>query len=241
MTGRMTGTWLAATAALLFALCTGCGDASLDRPGADAWTFEDGGGGADTGTDQPDTGTEQPDTDIERPDTHTPPPDGGGGCRLPEPEEHRAAPQKCSGNPPRGEVPDDARGQCTSHADCDGKNARCVASRGGYMCTSDECMTDADCGSGEVCECGGSRHGSNVCLPSQCQTDADCGPGGYCSPSFGSCGNYTGVVGYFCHTCEDECTDDSDCGSQDGGYGAPYCMYDQQAGKWVCSSSHCVG
>jgi hypothetical protein len=48
------------------------------------------------------------------------------------------------------------------------------------------------------------------------------------------------VTGYFCHTCDDECVNDSDCGGSDG-YGDPYCMYNQSVGHWMCSTAQCAG
>jgi hypothetical protein len=95
---------------------------------------------------------------------------------------------------------------------------------------------------------------------SNCQVDSDCGPGGYCSPSqvgvlcfcpspalcgdAGGCSEFVdgGWVqvpcscgdacghGYFCHTCNDTCVDDSDC----GGHGT--CNYDTPNQRWSCST-----
>lgn len=79
-----------------------------------------------------------------------------------------------------------------------------------------------------------------TCLAGNCRTDSDCANGGYCSPTLGQCGNYTGVIGYYCHTPSDECTDDSDCtGNPTSGPG--YCMYSPEVAHWLCSYSHCVG
>lgn len=164
------------------------------------------------------------------------------GVRVPE--KHRAVAETCDNERNNTEpmIPDPNPGppevNCTSHADCtDGANGRCIASwRGGVNCTYDACFTDADCNF--VCDCGGgfgSDH--NVCLSSGgCQVDADCGPGGFCSPTFGSCGDYSGTVAYYCHTPQDECIDDADC----GGYPF-YCGYDTVAGKWSCKDEHCAG
>jgi len=137
--------------------------------------------------------------------------------------------------------------ECRSHAECtDGVNGRCGGNgHDGWYCTYDQCTTDSEClavtmGLPAVCACeGGFRSDANVCLTGNCRTDADC-PGQYCSPSFGSCGAYTGVSSYYCHTPGDECVDDADCGG-DGGYGSSYCMYSPVAGHWMCSNSHCVG
>jgi hypothetical protein len=130
---------------------------------------------------------------------------------------------------------------CTAHEDCtEGDNGRCIGNgHDGWYCSYDRCFVDDDCDN--VCECeGGFRGDFNVCVGGDCRTDADCGPGGYCSPSFGDCGEYTGVVAYYCHTPDDECIDDSDCDG-DGNFGAPYCAYNPAAGKWMCSDSHCAG
>jgi hypothetical protein len=68
----------------------------------------------------------------------------------------------------------------------------------------------------------------NACSTGNCQADSDCGDDGFCSPTLGSCGNYMGVVGYYCHTCEDECVNDWDCGRGAG------CVYSQEVEHWVC-------
>lgn len=135
---------------------------------------------------------------------------------------------------------------CTSHADCqNGDNGRCVGnSHDGWYCTYDLCFADADCGpSPKVCECGGGfRSDHNVCLnEGNCRVDADCGANGFCSPTLGSCGDYSGTVGYYCHTAADECVDDADCADEPSTFGAPYCAYNPTAGKWMCSSQQCVG
>jgi hypothetical protein len=92
-----------------------------------------------------------------------------------------------------------------------------------------------------VCECGGSAaegRYANVCLAGNCTVDSDCGSGGYCSPSYGtSCGAYGGVAGYFCHTAEDQCTNDNQC--VEGGTG--YCGYQPTTNQWTCIYSFCAG
>jgi hypothetical protein len=75
---------------------------------------------------------------------------------------------------------------------------------------------------------------NNYCLMGNCRVDADCGAGGYCSPTFGSCGSFFGVVGYYCHTPKDKCVDDSDCKAAD-------CRYDPVGGSWACGTSFCAG
>jgi hypothetical protein len=135
-----------------------------------------------------------------------------------------------------------ADSQCTA-----GTNGRCVGNgHDGCSCSYDTCSTDADCPSGQLCDCRDLWHygsnGPNSCLPSNCRVDADCGPGGYCSPSLDSgCGLYLGVTGWFCHTAHDTCVNDSECAGLDGGFGAPFCAYHPEAGHWACSTTQCAG
>jgi hypothetical protein len=173
-------------------------------------------------------------------------PDGGESCLPRAPAEHRSAGSTCDHERGPGSTPEPAGGppaDCTTDADCTtGENGRCTGNtHDGWRCTYDSCFADSDCAdAAAACECeGGFRSDHNVCLPGNCRTDGDCATG-YCSPTFGSCGDYTGTVGYFCHTCEDECLDDADCGG-DGSWGAPYCMFEPTLGRWTCSSSHCAG
>lgn len=132
-------------------------------------------------------------------------------------------------------------------ADCSdatqGKNGRCVFARIGAICTYDTCFDDSAC-AGKVCACRQQADmasgDTNHCLTmGNCRVDADCGSGGSCSPTLGSCGHYTGIVGYYCHTGKDACINDSDC-AQDGGLGG-YCAYNPAAGAWQCSTAECAG
>jgi len=79
-----------------------------------------------------------------------------------------------------------------------------------------------------------------ICVEANCHTDADCGSNGYCSPTVDSeCGSFYGTVGFYCHTCDDTCTDDTDCGN--GQPGSPYCAYDPTVGHWACGDGFCAG
>jgi len=159
------------------------------------------------------------------------------------PLKHRPAEIVCDSERIFGPLPPDgSTAACTKHEDCtEGANGRCAATgRLGYQCTYDLCFNDSECGEDSVCVCGlPTAESVNHCVTGGCTIDADCGTNGYCSPSFGTCGNYFGVIGYFCHTPEDECVDDVDCG--DGSFGAPYCAYDPTLGHWACSSLQCAG
>jgi hypothetical protein len=124
-----------------------------------------------------------------------------------------------------------APGGCWRDTHCtEGENGRCV-DQSGPVCTYDECFTDDECNLGGPCECEATyQSGANVCLLGDCRTDADCG-GGYCSPTFG-CGDSAGVVGYDCHTPEDTCIDDADCGAPITG---GFCLYRPEVAHWACA------
>jgi hypothetical protein len=168
---------------------------------------------------------------------------GSGGSVHREPAQHRATADFClvvPGNSAGGSAgtpfPD---GECTVDADCtNGKNGRCVAQHGTY-CTYDTCYSDAECESGAACLCSTPGGRGNRCGELGCRVDADC-PGSWCSPTFGTCGGFSGVIGYACHSNADECIDDSDCGDPIG-VGAPYCAFSPMVGHWLCSTSACVG
>ena len=130
---------------------------------------------------------------------------------------------------------------CTTSAECTelGITGTCESS----LCNFDQCTSDAQC-TNAVCSCqgdtrayAGSSYG-NTCIPGNCRTDADCGSGGYCSPTVSaSCGSFYGTQGWYCHTCDDTCADDSDCTAQ----GTGYCAYDPSVGHWACGYSVCAG
>ena len=168
----------------------------------------------------------------------------GGSGGLEEPEKHRPTAVECDDERPAPEVPPLEGGECQSHEECtDGRNGRCTSGRI-VQCTYDECFTDSDCGTGRTCACEGSpTSDANACLASNCSSDEDCGPGGFCGPSFGTCGSYSGVIGYYCRTAEDECLNDGDCVTPDPstGAGPGYCAFAPELDHWVCMYSHCVG
>ena len=164
----------------------------------------------------------------------------GGGGRIPE--KHRAVAAACTGERTNPEPTGATGGQCTKHADCtQGRNGRCVFGRGGTMCTYDQCANDGECKAG-VCNCDSGTGGTDVCLEtSGCKIDTDCGQGGFCSPSQGDCGNYGGVVGYFCHQANDECVDDADCNTGAPGASGGSCRFNKMVGHWRCETSECAG
>src|SRR5262249_16495291 len=108
------------------------------------------------------------------------------------------------------------------------------------VCSFDDCLTDADCGSTAVCACstdyygGNAQYHKNICAPGNCRVDADCGAGGYCSPSHGYCGS---VESFNCHGPADSCVDATmdcvGCGNA--------CVYAPTTGAFVCASQICAG
>jgi hypothetical protein len=178
---------------------------------------------------------------------------GAAGMTTREPEKHRPTATACDHTRPSAEPDVPADGDpswvmCQSNAECtDGENGRCTGNgHDGYQCTYDACFSDSDCpalasGTPRLCQCeGGSRADNNVCLGGNCRVDADCGGGGYCSPTLGSCGNYTGTQGYYCHTSNDECLDDADCNADGSSYPG-YCAFMPEVGHWMCSMAQCAG
>ena len=126
-------------------------------------------------------------------------------------------------------------GECKADADCkDGRNGRCLVSAvAAPRCTYDECLTDADCGEGKNCFCAPGDYVHNRCVEANCHTDADCNEDGACSASYGDCGALHDVQGYYCHTCEDECTDDRDCWGET--QQPRDCRYDKKRKLWSCA------
>ena len=173
----------------------------------------------------------------------------GGGKGVREPTQHRPAATACGTRPTPMPAPGSAGSAssaplpitlCMTNGDCTaGPNGRCIPSRIGMTCSYDACFADADCAPGAVCQCGTANGAGNHCSQPGCQVDADC-PSSWCSPTFGACGNYSGVVSYACHTAKDECVDDADCAGAAIGLGA-YCMYDPLVARWTCSTSQCAG
>lgn len=164
------------------------------------------------------------------------------------PADHRPSAEACD-SPRPSEVPDGGfspgSGSCSVDADCadGGWSGRCVLSTAtdAPFCTYDECREDSDCGDAGVCVCrSGQGYDTNVCVPGDCRVDADCGDGGYCSPVVLGCAGLTGIAGYYCHTPQDECVNDSDC--TDTAVQDLHCVF--QVGKnprWVCGPVDCSG
>lgn len=85
------------------------------------------------------------------------------------------------------------------------------------------CMTDADCGAGQVCMCA-PLHDGTRCVDADCSTDADCDPGYRCTLSLGV-GLDLRWPSVRCHSAADECQSDADC--PDG-----LCLW--HGARWEC-------
>jgi hypothetical protein len=161
------------------------------------------------------------------------------------PTNHRPEAGTCDQERPSN-VPDGGLaalgGSCAFDSDCTdgGADGRCIVPSltTPPRCSYDECFADTDCADGGVCACRDEASGNaNVCVPGNCHVDADCGDGGYCSPSPGGCWPYAGTVGYYCHTPQDTCANDSDCR-----FSQLFCIFDTTvAQRWVCAPLDCSG
>lgn len=138
--------------------------------------------------------------------------------------------------------------ECVSDADCEGKWTRCLDSwvgggDGGTLCTCQtaDCLTDADCGTDELCRCGTTSEAEadwcggplepgcmHECIPASCKTDDDCPGNQLCSPSKGMC--QWRAVSYHCHDPEAaECFSAWECMGEDS-WG---CNFENGKG-WLC-------
>jgi hypothetical protein len=165
----------------------------------------------------------------------------GSSSGGPAPVYHRPDDSQCLGPAPAGTCNfggSGGPGMCSDDSQCAdaGANGRCIESNGGAaycFCTSDACADDSACPKDQTCACHGSAYTvgeGNHCVPGNCRVDADCGAGGWCSPSYSTngCGE---IGGYYCHTPQDQCVNDSDCPTSNGPMN---CSYDSGLRYWRC-------
>lgn len=121
-------------------------------------------------------------------------------------------------------------GDCATDADCPGDQT-CANIWGDCSCVA-QCMSDSDCADGEICVCagdhpdvGGDLYLQNTCMPANCAAKSDCEGECGCRGSEFFCGH---VIGAFCPTLADECSDSDDC-PQD-----KYCAFDADQQRWTC-------
>jgi hypothetical protein len=168
------------------------------------------------------------------------------------PKVHRALETNC-GPSLRTRQRDESLDGCRSDSECTkGSNGHCERTMVSHAhfenrCIYDGCSTDNDCkdedpllsmrvGAGP-CICG-QKGQVNACYGGNCRADADCGSNGFCSPSHDFACGYEGVPGYFCHTEDDECVDDSDC-NPDAGRSSSECRFDPKRNRWACITAEC--
>ncbi|MCY0992091.1 hypothetical protein OV203_33440 [Nannocystis sp. ILAH1] len=121
-------------------------------------------------------------------------------------------------------------GECATDGDCPDSQV-CANIWGDCGCVA-QCMSDSDCSGGQICVCAGDHPGvggdlylKNTCMPANCASKADCEGECGCRGSEFFCGF---VIGAFCPTLEDECSDSGDC-PQD-----KYCAFDADQDRWTC-------
>ena len=112
--------------------------------------------------------------------------------------------------PPKGAGGAPGDGQCTSDADCPGREF-CQSYPSGQFCIQG-CQNDADCGPGFVCRC---DDPIGVCEVASCATTEDCEPGAFCAAVHDSMCMTS--YEYACQSEEDLCQTDQDCIDQETG------------------------
>ena len=231
---------------LLTAQCSGKTEATSSSSSDDAGTpapGNDGHPGDDASTPPGDDADNPPGTDASKPTGDDASPQTVCAGRVPV--HHRDHAVACSPTPfsyDAGVV------ACTTDADCgDGGAVGGVITASHCLqgqCSPDDCLSDSDCPNNQACSCSPATRGyagstANRCIPGNCKTDADCAPGSYCSPSDDEGGPFYGTHGYYCHSCADACTDDTDCSNTC--FGTPWCAYDTTVGHWACGTGCAAG
>jgi hypothetical protein len=135
---------------------------------------------------------------------------GGNWSRCSNGMIHRAEPGTCRSRLPRRGyevygVDESQPAGCNRDTDCSGPHAFCGADDGAPHCVLG-CVTDADCGAGQVCLCG-----PNIgeCRPASCSTDADCADGALCGSYEDE--PFCGSIAFACQIPRDQCSGDLDC------------------------------
>jgi hypothetical protein len=151
------------------------------------------------------------------------------GDQLP----HRVSARECV--VPATPAKCDLQGPCTTNADCTDEpfgSCQKFTSDIEYCKCVYGCRTDADCGAGRVCRCGGDKLGpATACVPSACTVDADCGAE-QCQFSELKGSGCGGVALY-----GGACTTDADTCASDLGCNTPPCLFED--GAWVCIGVQC--
>lgn len=159
---------------------------------------------------------------------------------------HRPKPVTCQPSvPPVGAGGESSAGGASAaglprvadYVPCSDDPAKCSAYEYGFCDNRGEvaapgcasgCVTDQDCGAGNICLCGHDESPTGgVCRISNCTSDADC-KSGYCASYAGFCGD----GGFACNSPKDECLSNADC--MPGGTCTP-----DETGRRTCEYAVC--
>jgi hypothetical protein len=94
------------------------------------------------------------------------------------------------------------------------------------------CLSDADCGPDELCECGDPV---GLCRSATCAVDADCGGGALCASvplATTNCTFFPAERGYRCQSDLDECLSDAECDAA----GRSVCTFSEEQQSRACTS-----
>jgi hypothetical protein len=135
---------------------------------------------------------------------------GGNWSRCSNGMLHRTEPGTCRSRLPRrgfevAGVDESQPAGCRRDTDCSGPHAFCKSDEDIPHCVLG-CVTDADCGAGQVCLCGPDV---GECRPAQCSTDADCAEGMLCGSYQDN--PFCGGIAFACQRPDDQCSGDLDC------------------------------
>jgi hypothetical protein len=147
---------------------------------------------------------------------------------------HRAEPTECVVTLPRAEACKALGGgvsTCANDGDCTAKQygtCSVIAQAGNCEC-SYGCSTDADCGNGGVCVCGGNV---GYCQAATCRSDDDCTPGYQCRAFQDPTSSICNMDRFECQTPGDTCESNANCTA------GQYCLADAQ-GEHHCKAFSC--
>ena len=126
---------------------------------------------------------------------------------------------------PAGSCTQSGAAYCMSSANCTSvMHGVCVGQGSGFCKCVGACLSDSDCATGQICQCGAT---SGVCVSAKCTSDSDCGAGLLCAtvPSADGSSSF-----FACQTPQDQCLTNSDCPAC-----ANTCVSDS-SGQRICST-----
>lgn len=172
------------------------------------------------------------------PQAHVDPPAPSGFEICADGTIHRVLPKDCLAPATPSTCMDSSGGGCQSDADCvEFPHGACHqdvafggALEGGTCSCVYGCVSDSDCGAGEICRCAGDGLGwYTECVQGGCVADSDCG-GYLCALSPDTC--EPGGFLTACHGPSDDCYGDDECGDK--------CVFESSPEpKWTCNGAVC--